>query len=41
MRLIQTLLVVMVVELCSTVHPTLAGTFANELATAADLTKLH
>ena len=25
------------VELCSTVHPTLAGTFSNELATAADL----
>ena len=25
------------VELCSAVHPTLSGTFANELATAADL----
>ena len=25
------------VELCSTAHPTLAGTFANELAVAADL----
>ena len=25
------------VELCSTAHPTLAGTFSNELATAADL----
>ena len=25
------------VELCSTVHPPLAGTFSNELATAADL----
>ena len=25
------------VELCSTAHPTLSGTFANELATAADL----
>ena len=25
------------VELCSTVHPTLAGTFSNEFATAADL----
>ena len=25
------------VELCSTVHPTLAGTFSNELATPADL----
>ena len=25
------------VELCSRVHPTVAGTFANELATAADL----
>ncbi len=25
------------VELCSTAHPTLAGTFANELGVAADL----